>query len=369
MNVQTLRSWEHIDELAQEWNSLLERSAAPSIFQTWEWINAWRLTGGKAAEPYVICVRDSNGSLVGLAPMYLGSMRLRGLFDFRVLRFLADTDSGAEYPDWIVDTRYESQVADRIALELRQNSGEWSAIWLQWVATWSGAGKRIVEPAIGNGLSVRSRERLFSVIPLPDEISAFDQRFSSKWRQKMRRTARRLKADGLTCLECTDATELPAFLDALMDLHQQRWMSVGRDGVFVRKPAEAEFYRRFAPIALDKGWLAIYALIRDGEIKSVQFGYRYAGAFLQMQEGYDPDDPSVGGNGLRHQVIEDCIHNGITEYDFLGGTSEHKRRWRAEVRTGQDVFIFSRSWKARVLHLAGVWPTGRFIEQVGLSVE
>ena len=58
-----------------------------------------------------------------------------------------------------------------------------------------------------------------------------------------------------------------------------------------------------------------------------------------------------------------CIRDGIRTYDFLGGMTEHKRRWSAKERVGYDVMIGAPSVKTALLFWKSIWPTGRFMDQ------
>jgi CelD/BcsL family acetyltransferase involved in cellulose biosynthesis len=184
----------------------------------------------------------------------------------------------------------------------------------------------------------------------------------------MRRNFRRIeKREGVEFVRCEVAEDVPEFLDALFDLHQKRWQVLGLDGCFKRRPAEAIFYRKFAKLAFEKNWLAMFAIRENGIHKAVQIGYVFDGVYLQLQEGYDPQFQNGVGNALRYYAIREFIAEGIREYDFLAGESEHKRRWSAQVRIGYDVLIGSGSLKSRLLFLGSVWPSGRFVEQQGIE--
>ena len=135
---------------------------------------------------------------------------------------------------------------------------------------------------------------------------------------------------------------------------------LGRRQVF----AVAEFYRRFSPIAMRKGWLRLYALFDEGAFKAVQVGYVYRNVFYQLQEGFDPAYVNGVGNVLRAKVIEACIDEGLEGYDFLGDMSEHKRRWLATLREGRDLLIGRSTLKNLLLSKPGVWPSGRYMRQV-----
>jgi len=265
-----------------------------------------------------------------------------------------------------VDPTLENAVCEKVAETLCARTADWDTIWLPNVAGWNGAPNRITRSLRDAGLPVHIRGRQFSASPLGESLGDFEALIPSKRRQQMRRKTRRMRAiEGVEFVRCTAADQLPEFLDALFDLHQRRWKSMGVDGSFRRKPVEERFYREFAPVALDRGWLGLFGLKQHGDFKAVQFGYIFGNVYHQLQEGFDPDFERDAGNALRHLAIEALIDDGIHSYDFLGGWTEHKRRWGAELRHGCDIFIGSNSLKSRLLFSREIWPTGRLIEQEG----
>jgi CelD/BcsL family acetyltransferase involved in cellulose biosynthesis len=367
VNVSVITSWTELEQLKPVWNQLLFRSRATSIFLTWEWLETWYNAIDRKVDLYVVTVRDDSGLLVGIAPFYRAQLRFLKVFQYRTLRYVADTATGAEYADWIADPDREETVCRTIADYLAAQSAAWDAIWLPNVAGWTGALERITQPLRAAGLPVHVRGREFSAVSLYDSLSAYEASIPAKRRKKMRWNTRHVASlDGITFVRCTDPEQLPAFLDALFDLHQRRWKSVGIDGSFRRKPVEEAFYRRFAEVALQKGWLGLFAVKEHDVFKAVQFGYIFGNTFHALQEGFDPDFEPGTGNALRHHAIETCINEGVGLYDFLGGWTDHKRRWGAELRPGHDVFAGSNKLKSRLLFLKEVWPSGRYIDQEGI---
>jgi CelD/BcsL family acetyltransferase involved in cellulose biosynthesis len=358
-----IREWSAFDRLEPEWNELLLRSRASSIFLTWEWISAWRAVINDSVPPCVIVVRDQNGRLVGIASMYVASMRFAKVLRYRVLRFMADAETGSEYPDWIVDADVEDEVLAAIVDTLSTNSGTWDTLWLPRVAGWTGAKNRLLCERARQAFRFRIRTQEFSSVALGPTLDEFESRLSANRRQQVRRNSRNvMQIQDLEFVICSKAEELDEFLEALIELHQRRWIAAGQDGVFRRRPTEEQFYRKFVPMAFKNGWLAMFGLRHHGQLKAVQLGYIFNKVYHQLQEGYDPEFIDGAGNALRHMVISHCIDRGVRAYDFLGGWSEHKRRWGAEKRDGYDVFIAARKLRTLPLFFREVWPSGRFIE-------
>jgi CelD/BcsL family acetyltransferase involved in cellulose biosynthesis len=213
------------------------------------------------------------------------------------------------------------------------------------------------------GFYWRHRPASFALATLPDTVERFLGSMSARHRGDLRKKAKTiLEREGVAIRQCTRPEDVAPVLEALFDLHEQRWMAVGDPGAFRRKPAEAEFYRRFARLAFDRGWLRLYGLAENGQLKAVQIGYVYGGVFHSVQEGFDPQYLSGVGNVLRLKVVEHCIDSGIHLMDHLGDMTEHKRRWQAVERGGWDVFIGHRSVRNRLMFTKEVWPTGRFFQ-------
>lgn len=362
LKAEVIKTQDALATSASEWNMLLEQSQARSIFLTWEWISAWLDAVRPDVALLVVVVRNRHDRLVGLAPFYLTGIRLLGAVRYRCLRVLGDCDSGAEYPDIMMRRGCEAEVLSAVAQTLREHRHKWDCLWLPNVAGWTGAPKRLRDLCITGGFHVHERPRDFGAVTLPGTYDAYFKSLSGNARSSIRRQKKRLEASQpVEFIVAQTNEQLREMLKALFDLHRLRWASIDEAGSFDRQPAMARFYERFAPVALQRGWLRLYGLKVGGVFKAVQYGYAYSGTFYQLQEGYDPSAPKGVGNVLRHLVIKACIEEGLSEYDFLGEYTDHKRRWGAEQRTGCDLFIGKRSLRNALLFSKQIWPTGRYL--------
>jgi hypothetical protein len=313
----------------------------------------------------VVVVRDQDGSLCGLAPLYFQSYSFIGALPCRILRVMADRLTGAEYPDWIVRTDCEREAMQAIIGELVANRGHWDCLWMPQVSGWSGAYERISKACLPLGFYVNQRITEFSQIDLPDSIAAYERLLSDSRRRKIRwQRSKILRQANVSMSCCTSPGELPRYLDALFELHNARRQVLGEEGAFSSRPEEAQFYREFAPRALEEGWLSLCALHEGASFKAVQLGYVYGNTYLALQEGFDPTFIAGAGNVLRLEVIRQCIAAGIRYYDFLGGYTLHKRRWGAQPRNGYDLFIGRAGFTNRVIFFGKVWPSGRYLRPV-----
>lgn len=367
MKAEILEGWPALASLQPAWNTLLRRSRAKCLCLTWEWMEAWRAAVEDSVRPLVVVVRDENEELAGIAPFYLTGLRLGGVIPYRSLRILGDYHTGAEYVDWIVRKDRERDISSAIACALAKADDCWDCLWMPSVSGWTGARQRIVETFASFGFHCHERLCNFSAMALPGDYPSYEKSLSNNSRSTLRRRRKQLLAlPGVSFERCESEGDRLALLNALFDLNHRRWSATGRVGTFVRKPLEARFYREFTRIALQRGWLRLFALKIQGEFKAVQIGYVYDRTFYQFQEGFDPEGPPGIGNVLRSKVIEYCIAEGVQSYDFLGGFTEHKRRWLATPRTGHDLFIGRRNFKNALLFSAEIWPTGRYLRPSSL---
>jgi CelD/BcsL family acetyltransferase involved in cellulose biosynthesis len=271
-----------------------------------------------------------------------------------------DQAGAAEYLDWIVREDLEEPVYGAIAAVLAAQAPPWDFIWMPYVATWKGTGTKVLEACRRHGLTTRERPQAFAVVDLPAEYSRYLASLSGNARSAVKRQTREFAERGLTFEECRSGEQLPEYLERLFALNHLRWRERGHRGI-VEKPALMRFFRQFAPVALARGWLRLFAARLGREIMAIQYGYVYGGAFHQVTEGFDPRVASGVGTALRARVIETCIKEGLSAYDFLAGYTDHKRRWGAAMRFGSDLLIGNRRSRGALCAGVGIWPTGRYL--------
>lgn len=355
-------NWKSCAALAPFWNLLLKQSNADTIFLTWEWFESWAKVVDGFVEPFVVVVRTGDGTLTGIAPYYRTAYRLFPGLSVRALRFMADRITGAEYPDWILRKDVEEEAARAIAGALKAARSEWDCIWMTNIAGWTGAQDRIAVACRAEEIRTRCRSRDFAHFALPVSKEAYLGSLTPNRRSQIGRQTRKVFArEDMGFSRCLRDEDMPRYLESLFDLNRKRWAAQGQVGPFVRRPDAVRFYRCFAPLALREGWLRLYALEEKAEIKAIQIGYVYNSIYHQLQEGFDPEYAAGVGNVLRLHVIEQCIAEGVREYDFLGEMTEHKRRWTALLRTGCDILATSETTMGKVLAHLPIWPTGRWL--------
>jgi len=362
---EVITSPQELQAYSKDWNEVLSSSRSDTIFLTWEWISTWIEAVYPDVVLYVVVVRDGSGRLIAVAPFYLSELHLLRLLKYRCLRILGDCQSGAEYGDVIIRRGFESAAMKIVIEKLMEHRDFWDCLWIRNVAGWTGAYERFSIAAKEAGLYMHKWTRKFSAVALPDTHKAYLALFSKKRRGYLKRETKRLHSSHpVDLIRCENHKELSEHLSDLFELHRKHWESVGQHGSFVRRPLMRRFYESFAPKALHNGWLRLYVLEIDSVPEAAQYGYVYNSTYYALQEGYDPHRFSGIGNVLRNLVFQKCIEDErLKEYDFLGGYTQHKAHWRAEVRNGYDLLLGRQTLKNHVLFWKKVSPTGRFMQE------
>lgn len=327
MHVEAITDRRGLDRLRPEWNGLLERTQAPSVFLTWEWVSTWWSVYGPGTELYVLAVRDEAGQLIAIAPLQRQPQRGR-VGDARVrVRFIGDGgDVTPEYLNVITRPGAEEAAAGALVGHLCRDEGV-GAIELRPMPERSPM-PQALRAAFGSqsGLVDCAHDATCPVLDLPGTPEAFLSGQSRNYRKKIgeyqRRAARDLR---VTLRRARTADEVREDMRELARLHRLRWNDLS--GSF-RSPQYVAFHQGLALDFLDRGWLRLFSLESDGRRLAMVYCFAYAGRYSFYQSGRDPEFARHRvGLVLMHQVIQEAIAEGATVFDFLRGEEEYKFHW------------------------------------------
>jgi len=362
LSVEIIQDWAQIETLVPQWRKLLERSSANSIFLTPEWVMAWRgAMQGLNIQPVVVLVANACSEMVGLALYHLSTQRLFSLLPYRVLRPMSDYASGAVYHDVMADPAAAPQIYDKVLDALA--GFDCDAVWLPHVAHWTGARDRFEAAAQKAGFDIIERSGEFSCIELPATYSDYEQMLSASTRKDLRRTSTRLfERESASIKDCANCPTFPAAFESYVEMNTRRWKAIAQAGVFERKPREADFYRLFAPVALQRGWLRFLQLETGDKAVAMEIGYRYGDRYYAVQGSYDVDGPPGAGKVLLLEMLKQELNSGAREFDLLSGTAAYKDRYAAGGRPISEFFLLKRSTKNLPLRVGRPWPRGRYLD-------
>jgi CelD/BcsL family acetyltransferase involved in cellulose biosynthesis len=317
MSTEVITTTERLESLAPQWEELWRRDPNTTPFQSPHWLLPWWRAFGSDI-PYVIA-STSNDRLDALAPLYI----------------LRDDDSGeslgmflgtgiSDYLDVLGD-------ADRLAEGILSADCQ---MWdLQQIRPHSSL---LSMPLTGGWTENVEDQESCPVLPLDD----FDELLSTHARKKLRYYRRCAERLGDVTYETPSHDSIDALLDALFDLHAQRWKQRGLPGVLADETTQ-QFHRDVARRMLDAGALRMYAMRIGDAIRAVFYGFAHQGTVYYYLSGYDPELEKISiGNTIVAHAIEQAVADGATTFDFLRGAEEYKYAWGAKDRMNRRRQLF-----------------------------
>ncbi len=317
------------DALAKEWDGLLEESQQRVYFLRWAWTRAWwRAFKPAGSRLMIITCRDTQGRLVGLAPLYVAQRRTAGIPHVRELMFLGTGiyAQTSEYLDLIARRGSEREVAETVVGHL-QASTDWDRLWLNEIPAAS-----TVFPYFYNALGFAAQVEPCNHshhIDTTTDWETFCHSLSRSTRKHLTRQTRRfLEKRNWEFKRICEAQDVEPAMDALVRLHQARWTSKGEPGSFALPGVEA-LLREAAQRALAGRQLRLWTLRLDDEIVAVRLAFFDNGIVHAFQGGFDPVYAKDSlGSVMLGLCIKDCLGDAeVCEYDFMGGTDSYKDWW------------------------------------------
>jgi CelD/BcsL family acetyltransferase involved in cellulose biosynthesis len=345
MHIEVVRDTSGFSMLRTEWNDLLSRSLADTIFLTWEWVFSWWQSYAKANDSlYIITVRDTAGQLIGIFPFYRRAQRWLPLKPMNTLRFIGDGSWDSDYLDAILIDGREEEILASVWQWLSAQRSTWNLIQVEGIPETSPTCGWLKRAAQSGQIISRTDSVACLVADLPNSWEEYVGSLKPRFRTKVRSTLREITARHDVSLRAVEtATELKAGLELLYDLHGKRWESKGIEGVFA-SATKRQFYERFAPLFLAEGWLAFDFLELNGKAVACQLCFKYRDTQFLLQEGFDPEFASESvGIALRAMVLRKAIENGIQHYDFLAGLGRHKTQWQARTKHCRKISLGPRT--------------------------
>jgi CelD/BcsL family acetyltransferase involved in cellulose biosynthesis len=325
-------------ELEEEWAALALRTG--NVFATPDWFDLWWQHFGDGRRLLLRSLRDADGRLRAVLPLYLWRDRPPA----RIARFVGH-DAGdqlgpvAEAADRAAAARALRRVLEAEACDALV--GEQTAAWEAW------------RPRLGAQLLAEEGSPVLRLAGLDWEgyLASRSKNFRDQVRGRERKLAR---AHELTYRLCDDPARLDDDLTTLFRLHRARWQE---PTTFASREA---FHRGFAARALERGWLRLWLLELDGEPAAAWYGFRYGAAESYYQAGRRPELERLSlGFVLMTHTIREAIASGADEYRLLRGGEEYKYRFAATDRGLETIGLALTARGAAALGAARAARRGR----------
>ncbi|HEU5320911.1 MAG TPA: GNAT family N-acetyltransferase, partial [Methylomirabilota bacterium] len=325
LELRELTSLEALARARDGWDRAVAAAAAPNVFLTADWLQAWWRHFGASATPWLLLAEDAGEPVAAVALMLTahraGPVRLRALEAPG-----ADVPTCADHMAPACRPGAEGAVAGLVARHLRRHGRRWDVAQWQAVPEGSAAMVRLAEALAPAARRQWRPSRPCPYLPLDGRWEAVEERLQRKFRDLRKYLAAVERRGGRFLLVRTEA-ELRQVLGELRRLNRLRVRSKGgvpgleRDDLFAFVgDVSARFLRR--------GWLRLHALEIGGETIGVNLNFAYGGKVYGYMSGFDPEWTRHGiGTVVMRQAVRTAQEEGFREYDFLRGDEDYKYRW------------------------------------------
>lgn len=316
------RIWTESDafeRLRQPWQQLVAE-AETTPFQTWEWNSTWHRHLGGGKRPSLVTVYEGE-DLVALLPL------VKHIAPWPCYRFAATGPSDVLGP--IIHREAPEGVGGILSEWLDQRSGLVDLHQIREDAPWT--------PGSGLGLD----QATCLLLDLPKTYDAYLQTLSKSLRYDCRRFEKRAFQEEGYRFEEVGIDRTASGLEALFEVHRQRWRKRGLPGAFLGRIVP--FQKDWALQANGKKWLWLTLLHHQDRCVGGIYAMKMGAKCYFYQAGFDPGSKNVSpGTVLVAYTIRRAIEEGVEVFDFMRGDEPYKRRWKPQREVSNKRFLLGR---------------------------
>ncbi|MCC6441942.1 MAG: GNAT family N-acetyltransferase [Armatimonadetes bacterium] len=325
---------DQLSGLAAEWDDLAARSLSASIFQTWEWADAWWRHFGRGRRLLLLIFREE-GRLAGLAPF---SVKRHLNLPLRKLEFLGTglTDT----LDILIRPDCAEYVLPRLQQSLFDSCRLWDMADFQQLPEESplADGRILQADAPRMHISLFPQE-VCPVVSLPGRWEDFTALLGKKMRYNIGYYERLMRKDFRYEVGMAGEEDLEAEMDAFFSLHRRRWRKRRLPGV-LQNISVQRFHHDVARRFLRRGWLRLYYLKLDGVTRASLYCFQRADRAYYYLGGFDPDLGRYSpGTVLTAHALREAVGAGCRYFDFLRGHEAYKYRWEPANRVNNRLLL------------------------------
>lgn len=330
-----------IGDLAATWNTLARRCEAHTLFQTYEWHEAWWNAFQKNYELRLV-VYVENDEWQGIAPLCLSEKKINGLHE-RVLGFMGSDNFASDYADFIIPTGH-SDVLEQFLGWIETHMHEWTLLDLVNLPEWSEHLPLSAGHFKKRGGIWKSRMTCDFLYDAP-AVSLSDPEEGKKILSKKslkRHHNHFAKSGNLRLFHCESEEQIEGYLERFFEQHIARRAITEAPSIFLERE-HRDFYHALIRALFPQGWLLFTVVEFDGEPIAMHFGFLHEKTLLWYKPTFDirflKRSP---GEVLLKFLFETALEKKLTLFDFTVGSEEFKYRFANEIRAAYRVRIYRR---------------------------
>lgn len=345
------------EALEPEWTDLIGNSAAETVFLGFDWLCVWWEHMGQERElRMLIARRETDGLLIGAAPLVLGPGKWLGILPMRKLSLMGAGVAAADHLDFPLRKGFEVAASQALQGRLVADAGDWDCLRLDGLSDTSPI------PDLWGSLVRRFSTNTCRFMALPETWEAYLQTMPSKRRRRVGWRQRRLEKefpDQVRFRTVTKPGEVDGAMESLFRLHQEVQTGRGNPGSFAGTPMR-DFHKAVARRFLKAGRLRLHLIsVGDEDIAAIYCFWQgdvlsfYSTGFSSKWDRHNP------GRQVMAFSIRAAIEDGAKVYDFLRGDESYKEVFSGEAREDLNLRIAVKPGARMLLGLEAVYKALR----------
>jgi CelD/BcsL family acetyltransferase involved in cellulose biosynthesis len=321
LTVSLHEDWERLPVTKAQWNMVVARSGTNTIFQTFEWNDAWLAVYRTRWRPMTL-IAHRGDELVAIAPLVV-DRSVRG-----PPRVVFQGDNNADYQDFIGAPDHDTI---RAFLDKLKSRVPGAVIELSNVPAASTTSHMIASAARAAGLwPLRRPDKPCQTLLLgvPHELG---QQLIKKYR--LRRPLNHFSRRGtLMAQKLIAPDDALAQLEQFFDQHIGRWQHTSTPSRFHDDETRL-FFRELVLRLGGTSWLDFSVIRLDERPIAYHFGFCYAGTLTWYKPSFEIAEARHSpGLLLIRYLIERGLVEGLDEFDFTIGVEPFKSQFTNHVR-------------------------------------
>lgn len=337
----------------EEWTDLLAGSLVNKLFLSWEWQCTWWETWAEALNLKLILLKAYDGNtLVGIAPLYIDNVRLRGGIKINRIQFIGNAwhrqgTVRTEYLEFITSKGLSNDVCAAF-IEHISGKKDWDEFVICDLQKNTDTYKQITKQQKNGDWFIDIAEQDYGMNI--GVLGSFDNYVKDLGRNtRLKLFNRRKYLERFDEVKHTSASvdEVSQYLSILNGFHQRRW---GKD-CFDRK--SLDFHKELLNRLSAQQYYNLECMNIGGNVVSILYNLTMGNTVYNIQSGFDESFDKKLSLGTLHMgyAIEDAFHDQrIIGFDMLAGNGKsefYKKKYK-----GKPVeFVTLRITKLRFLNL------------------
>lgn len=347
IRVETISGYQQFLDLEPTWNEVAEGAGLDHPFLEHVWVRTWWECFGAGSTLQILIVKVGDQP-IAIAPLILTPTRMWGI---KVRRLGFFYNAHVPRADFLV--AQQSKEVYRAIWNHLSRSCDWDLLQFCQLPERSATLESI------SGLAAADDYRIAiwpsgaaPYVPLP---ACWDQYLGSlgrKHRGNLRNRLKRLNGVGPVEVETiASGAKLTGALEEGFELEAAAWKGKARTAISCDSDV-SRFYSSLARRAAERGWMRLHFLQVGPQRVAFDYSLSYKNRIYLLKLGYDPAYAHYSPfNLLLCMILQDASERSVKEYDFLGETADWKLQWAKHSKPHCWLFVFSNSYKGRLLHL------------------